>query len=573
MTSQTRATGTRSDGGECCAECGTRAEPGQSFCEFCGAVLGWADRAAAPGQDGRPGTRAADAASPPGTPAPRAAATPARPASAAGPQPASRTGDSRAGAASSRAGAGAAAASQPASRPGAVSTGADSAGSAAGQPGPRPGETPPGTTPAGGGADGGAGPVGPGGARPGPHGTSREGDGARALPGPGSGAQRDSGGANSAVPAAGSGAGSAPQGGGRESGRTGPDATGPDPTGPDPTGPQSAGPDPAEPGPSAADAPAGPPSTLTAAAVPAPEDATARARSLLVPVADPGPRQAAETPSVAPVLPGRPVADRPQVRTPGREPGTEGGTPCPWCATSNRPDRHFCVLCAMPLADGPAAPGRRRPWWRRVLDFRNREAPWAGDRPRLRRGFGYLVTWVLWACVLALLITAVVYADTAVSAVRDHFAKRTPVAPDTVAASRSYEGHEPRLLFDKLNNTWWGPGISQAGTGEWVEARFEKPTRLLDVIITPGVSSRADKLAQSALPHRVEAVITTADGKTATRILTLDQGAGGQRRAFRLGEVTAVRFVLRSAYGAAADKQVSIAEIEFFGPSKSGWVS
>ncbi|MFD5421789.1 hypothetical protein ACFWJT_27620 [Streptomyces sp. NPDC127069] len=41
----------------------------------------------------------------------------------------------------------------------------------------------------------------------------------------------------------------------------------------------------------------------------------------------------------------------------------------------------------MPLADGPAALGRR-PWWRRVLDFRNREALWAGDRPRLRRGFG-----------------------------------------------------------------------------------------------------------------------------------------------------------------------------------------
>ena len=39
-----------------CAECGTRAEPGQSFCDACGAVLSWTDRegkagraAAAPG--------------------------------------------------------------------------------------------------------------------------------------------------------------------------------------------------------------------------------------------------------------------------------------------------------------------------------------------------------------------------------------------------------------------------------------------------------------------------------------------------------------------------------------------
>src|SRR5205807_2342508 len=27
-----------------CAECGTRAEPGQSFCDACGAVLSWTDR-------------------------------------------------------------------------------------------------------------------------------------------------------------------------------------------------------------------------------------------------------------------------------------------------------------------------------------------------------------------------------------------------------------------------------------------------------------------------------------------------------------------------------------------------
>ncbi|MFE3559776.1 zinc ribbon domain-containing protein [Streptomyces sp. NPDC059193] len=299
---------------------------------------------------------------------------------------------------------------------------------------------------------------------------------------------------------------------------------------------------------------------------------TARARSLLVPVTDPAPREATVAPTVAAVLPGLPVTNRPQVRTPGRQSGAAGGAPCRWCATPNQPDRHFCVLCAMPLSGGPAssAPGGSRSWWRRLLDFRNRETPWAGERPRLRRGFGHLMTWVLWALVLGLSITAVVYADNTYNAVRDHFAKRTPVAPDTVAASRSYEGHDAQLAFDKLNNTWWGPGISQSGAGEWIEARFDRPTRLLDVIITPGTSPRADKLSQSALPHRVEAVITTADGKTVTRFITLDQGAGGQRRTFRVGDVTAVRFVVRSAHGATANKQVAIAEIEFFGPSSTG---
>jgi hypothetical protein len=45
------------------------------------------------------------------------------------------------------------------------------------------------------------------------------------------------------------------------------------------------------------------------------------------------------------------------------------------------------------------------------------------------------------------------------------------------------------------------------------------------------------------------------------------KGEGGARPGmlgFRVGEASAVRFILRSAHGAAADKQVSIAEIEFF---------
>ncbi|KUN17750.1 hypothetical protein AQJ23_40625 [Streptomyces antibioticus] len=96
-----------------------------------------------------------------------------------------------------------------------------------------------------------------------------------------------------------------------------------------------------------------------------------------------------------------------------------------------------------------------------------------------------------------------------------------------------------------------------------------RPARLLDIIVTPGVSTHADQLSESALPRRVEAVITTADGKKESRFLPLDQAAGGQRRAFRAGEVTAVRLIVRSSYAASAGKQVAIAEIGFFGPSNS----
>ncbi|MFD3378427.1 MULTISPECIES: NADase-type glycan-binding domain-containing protein [unclassified Streptomyces] len=298
-------------------------------------------------------------------------------------------------------------------------------------------------------------------------------------------------------------------------------------------------------------------------------DSTAeRARSLLIPVSDPEPRAPA-APAVAPVLPGRPVANRPQVRAPGPEFGMQGGTPCPWCATPNLPDRHYCGRCAMPMSGGgPAAPGRQ-PWWRRIPGFGVAQTPWAGDRPRLRRGFGAVMNWVVGGLVLALIVTLVLNIGAGVDATRDHFAKRAAVGPDSVKASRSYPGHPAQRAFDKLSNTWWGPGVSGTGEGQWLEARFAQPTRLLDLVITSGVSTQPDKLSQSALPHRIEALITTADGKKTTRIINLDQSAGGQRRKFRVGAVSSVRFTVKSAYATDAKKQVSIAEIEFFTRSNS----
>ncbi|NKI39921.1 NADase-type glycan-binding domain-containing protein [Streptomyces physcomitrii] len=296
---------------------------------------------------------------------------------------------------------------------------------------------------------------------------------------------------------------------------------------------------------------------------------TERVRSLLVPVEDPQHRPAPVR-SVAPVLPGRPLAERPQVRAPGYEQGHEHGLPCPWCATPNRPDRRFCTRCAMPMERDGMQQAQHRPWWRRLPLFgRRREIPWAGDRPPLRRAFDRLLSWGVGALALGLLIWAVVSIPAGVQATRDHFAKRAPVAPDDIRASRSYQGHHPDLAFDKVNNTWWGSGIRGTGEGQWIEARFDQPTRLLDLIITPGVSTKADELTKSALPHRLKATITTKEGKTRTRHLTLDQGAGGQRRAFRVGEVTKVRFTIESAYATSEKKQVALAEIEMFGPSNS----
>ncbi|MEV5859340.1 zinc ribbon domain-containing protein [Streptomyces sp. NPDC052071] len=291
-------------------------------------------------------------------------------------------------------------------------------------------------------------------------------------------------------------------------------------------------------------------------------DASARARALLVPVADQ--RAPEPAPDVAPVLPGMPAAARPRVQAPSGEPADETGPPCPWCEVGNRPDRHFCRRCGMSLAERPGVPEARRPWWRRMRDFGTGPTPWAGERPRLRRGIGRIFTWLAYGLALALVIYAAFNVSTGWNAARDHFAKRAQISPDAADASRSFKDHPPKALFDKINNSWWGPGVSQSGEGEWVEARFQEPTRLLDILITSGISTKPSDLSEAALPHRMDAVVTTADGKKTTRHLKLDQVSGPQQRKFRAQNVVSVRFIIRSAFNVGADKQVSIAEIEFF---------
>ncbi|MGC0383476.1 NADase-type glycan-binding domain-containing protein [Streptomyces sp. SAI-129] len=454
-----------------CAECGTRAEPGQSFCDACGAVLSW-DQAGA-----------------------------ARTA-----QPAAATSDQRPG---------------------------FDAFAGAGVPPARTDR--PAAAPAQGTADEPSGALGDNPTLPQPRRPAGTADTPAATGGTGTGDT-----------------GNAPDTAGRSGGAAGPD----DARGTDETAPTT--PVPATPAPSA---PAPAPNPLT-------DTMSDRARSLLVPVADPEAPAPTAPPAVAPVLPGRPDVDRPQVRAPG-QPDIANGPPCPWCSTPNRPDRHYCARCAMPLVASGDQAAVRAPWWRRLFGGRRQETPWAGDRPRLRRVFDRIGTWITVVVVAALVVLGFMYIPDGVQNTRDHFAKRAPVSPDGIKASRSFPGHKPELLIDKLSNTWWGPGIVQSGQGEWVEASFTEPTRLLDVIITPGVSTRADKLRESALPHRVKATITMKDGSIKTRDLTLDQGAGGQRRPFRVGEVTKVRFTIESAHAASAKKQVAISEIEFFGPSSA----
>ncbi|MEU9312702.1 zinc ribbon domain-containing protein [Streptomyces sp. NPDC048256] len=609
-----------------CAECGTRAEPGQSFCDACGAVLSWTDRPPARTGAGTGPTTGSGSGSGSGPGSDPGSGTGSGPNPGTGSGSASGPGTGFAAGTGSNSGSVSGTGARPGA--GAGSATGDEAGAGAGAP-------------YGSGTASGAGMASAHGSGHGSGTASGSTYGSGPVSGHVSGSAYGAGpaaGADAGAPSGGSGAGYRPAEGTREpSGAAGPEAgavsrtafasatTAPAPAPASgavpgatvtnasaPTSPHAtpepstqaaapaadddhdpddedttetplpvippedgtAAPSGAAPASAQAHAPAHAPdptapTTPVPAAAPAPalgDTMAARARSLLVPVADAEPRPAAP-PSVAPVLPGRPVADRPQVRAPGPVQGELYGVACPWCATPNNPDRHFCVRCAMPMTLEDRS-SIRLPWWRRLFN-RNGASPWAGDRPRLRRTFDRILSWVVAAVVLTLVIIAAMNTPEAIQATRDHFAKRAPVAPDSFAASRSYPGHKPELAFDKINNSWWGPGVSQSGEGEWIEARFDEPTRLLDLIITSGTSVRPDQLNQSALPHRIKATITLKDGKTTTREITLDQSSGGQRRAFRVGEVTKVRFTIESSYMASGSKQVSIAEIEFFGRSSA----
>ncbi|MGC9438917.1 NADase-type glycan-binding domain-containing protein [Streptomyces sp. WG5] len=475
-----------------CAECGTRAEPGQSFCDACGAVLRW-------DQSGARTT-----------------------------QPAASSADQNPG-------------WDAFSRPGPGGTGVpparhDRPAPATGGPDDRTAETP--RVPH---------PRHPADAS-GPDGTAGTDAG-----------RRDADGAWSAAGAAASGT----PGSAGSTGATGPAAAhGPGGAPAAPASPRPRTPGVDETAPTTPTASAPPPNALT-------DTMSDRARSLLVPVAEPEAQGPTPPPAVAPVLPGRPDADRPQVRAPAHQPDIANGPPCPWCSTPNRPDRHYCARCAMPLDRTDEHTTAPAPWWRRLFGGRRSETPWAGDRPRLRRVFDRIGTWITVLVVITLVVLGFVYIPDGIQATRDHFAKRAPVSPDRITASRSFTGHNPELIIDKRSNTWWGPGVSESGQGEWVEVHFTEPTRLLDLIITPGTSTKADKLTESALPHRVNATITMKDGTTKTRDIILDQGAGGQRRPFRVGEVTKIRFTIESAHAASDNKQVAIAEIEFFGRSSA----
>ncbi|GFE25505.1 NADase-type glycan-binding domain-containing protein [Streptomyces nigrescens] len=273
-------------------------------------------------------------------------------------------------------------------------------------------------------------------------------------------------------------------------------------------------------------------------------------RALLVPVPGASPTPPPEAPGG--VLPGRPEAARPRVRTPHPAPEPEHGAPCRSCGALNAAGRHFCRSCANPLTD--TAPDTA-------------EGPYAGQRPRLNRDRGRWITRaVVAAVIVAVVAGGIIGGPPAAQAVQDHFAKRVPVPAALWKASHSGPGQDAKLAFDTYSNTWWGTGYSGNSDGQYLEAGFSQPTDLLNVVITPGVSARTPQAADPARPREFDLIVTDSAGKKHISHPRINDG-GAQSIDVAVRNAMTVRLVLRTAYGATEEKQVAIAELEFFGRS------
>ncbi|MEV6162351.1 zinc ribbon domain-containing protein [Streptomyces sp. NPDC052052] len=302
--------------------------------------------------------------------------------------------------------------------------------------------------------------------------------------------------------------------------------------------PEPAGP-PAEPAPD----PAGPPPAEPA---PTPELPPRPARPAPVRPEPPG-----EDAPVAAVQPAVPVARRPVVR-PVAPDETPDGPPCPACGTPNLPGRRFCRRCAAPLQTREEP--KSLPRWRTVWPFRRRVR--GGSGRLLRRGVLALVVVGL-LCAGFLLVPAGRYL---VEDVRDKLGGTAEISPSKVTASSRTPGHPASDAVDGLTNTYWGaPAL-----GSSLTCSFDKPFRLVGVVVHTGVSLEPKEFRQGARPTRAELIVTTADGEVREETVTLTDKPGPQTVRTAISDVVSVRLVLRDAAGQGEGRPIAVGEVEFF---------
>ncbi|MGW2106931.1 NADase-type glycan-binding domain-containing protein [Streptomyces sp. NPDC001948] len=263
------------------------------------------------------------------------------------------------------------------------------------------------------------------------------------------------------------------------------------------------------------------------------------------------PAPAAEEEPVVAVRPAEPIARRPVVRpvTADEEPE---GPPCPACGTPNLPGRRFCRRCAAPLQtrEQPAP----LPWWRTVWPFRRRVRSGSGRAFR-RTVLALVVVGLLFAGFLLVPAGRYVFED-----VRDKLGGTAEISPVRATASAQAPGHPASAAIDGLTNRYWGaPTLDSSLT-----CVFDKPFRLVGVVVYTGVSTKAEEFRQGARPTKVDLIVTTEGGEVRKKAVTLTDKPGKQTVRTGISDVVSVRLVLRAAAGRGEGRPIAVGEVEFF---------
>ncbi|WP_116210048.1 discoidin domain-containing protein [Streptomyces olivoreticuli] len=170
---------------------------------------------------------------------------------------------------------------------------------------------------------------------------------------------------------------------------------------------------------------------------------------------------------------------------------------------------------------------------------------------------------------LLLVIGAVWFARSGLPGVftftQDRTSKPEALRPTDVRGSSEAPGHPAGSAFDGFSNRYWAPADTGQATGQYLEADFDKPVRLRELLITSGSSANQDEFLTTARPAQITVTLVSSDGHRSTKEINLKDQPGQQTFGIRGSDVVRVRLTDRTDFGTRPDRRLAIAEVEFFG--------